>query len=194
MSNIGKDADLYGRRVRLRADKLIKMLRGKYPDFFRSCDSWLDVGAGDSYLRKELRYYAPYNAITTSRCNLDERRYRRSGYKLITSFDVLEHLYNPLFHLKELRRVIADDGDLLLTTPNDQSLIYKFEHLISLKYGPHVHQYSERDLRRILELAGFKIVELRKLYRSPCGTLARISRNGLFVHCKPQPTKSAIGK
>jgi hypothetical protein len=69
-----------------------------------------------------------------------------------------------------------------LTTPNDYSLIYKAEHLLSRKCRPHFHQFSERDLRDILERGGFKIRVIKKFFRSRSGTIARISRNGFFVH------------
>ena len=76
---------------------------------------------------------------------------------------------------------------LWLTTPNDYSLIYKAEHLLSRKYPPHFHQFNEKDLRDILARAGFRIVLLHKFIRGTrTGTLSRISRNCFFVHVVPQ--------
>lgn len=145
---------------------------------------WLDVGAGETFMRQQLRQM--FGRLTTSEHNLDESPYpfTDQAFRTITSFEVLEHLFNPLFHLHDLHRLLHRDGDFFLTTPNDHSLIYKAEHLLSRKYTPHFHQFSERDLRTICELAGFRIVCCRSFFRSASGTLARLSRNGLFIHCR----------
>lgn len=146
----------------------------------------LDVGSGDSHQRRRLRTLYGTDLYVFDH-DLDDIPYLAAysnRFKTIISTEVLEHLYNPLFHLKELRYVLHPAGNLYLTTPNDYSIIYKAEHLLSRKYRAHFHQFSERDLRDILTRAGFRIIHLQKFRRSPCGTLARISRNGLFIHCR----------
>lgn len=146
---------------------------------------FLDVGAGNSWNRDRLSEMTNFH-IYTSEIDLDIEHYAfvDEFFKTIVSFEVLEHLYNPLFHLTELHRVLSSDGVLYLTTPNDYSLIYKAEHLLSKKYRPHFHQFNERDLRDILERAGFEIYSFYKFHRSHTGTLARISRNGLWVSAR----------
>jgi SAM-dependent methyltransferase len=184
-NKIGIDADsnLYEPKLRRRSARLLKMIR-EYEAQHRIIRApWLDVGAGQSYMRDLLRseFGLP---IDESSANLDNVPYEYGpGYfKFITSFEVLEHLLNPLWHLRELNRVLHPDGNLLLVTPNDYSLIYKAEHLLSRKYRPHFHQFCERDLHDIMEKSGFEIKHMRKFFKSPSGTLARISRNGFFVH------------
>lgn len=44
------------------------------------------------------------------------------GYAAITATDVIEHLLNPCQFLRELRRLTASDGVLILTFPNVHSL------------------------------------------------------------------------
>lgn len=146
----------------------------------------LDVGLGGSYMRNRLTENLGNLGIYTSEVDLDVERFEYGDgfFKSVTSFEVIEHLYNPLFHLQEVHRVLRDSGTLYLTTPNDYSLIYKAEHLLSRKYRPHFHQFSERDLRDILEQAGFEVQRLKKFFRSNTGTLARICRNGLYVKAR----------
>ncbi|MBL0061681.1 MAG: hypothetical protein IPP40_09435 [bacterium] len=79
---------------------------------------------------------------------------------------------------------MAPDGNLFLVTPNDYSLIYKVEHILSRKYRPHFHQFTERDLRDLFHRAGMRIVHLEKFYKSPSGTIARVSKNGFFMHVR----------
>ncbi len=161
-------------------DMFLKHAKVVYP--------WLDAGTGDSWNRQRMKEIVRRdgNTLYTSEVDLDVRRYDFPDgfFNTITSFELLEHLYNPLFHLIELHRVLSSTGNLFLDTPNDYSLIHKAEHLLSRKYRPHFHQFCERDLRDILERAGFIIVDLRKFHKSRSGTIARISRNGLWVHAK----------
>ena len=182
---IGIDADsnLYEPKLKRRSVRLLKMIL-EYEDKNGVINvPWLDVGAGQSYMRDVLRNEFGL-LIDESSTNLDDLPYEYGpGYfKFITSFEVLEHLLNPLSHMRELNRVLHPNGNLLLVTPNDYSLIYKAEHLLGRKYRPHFHQFCERDIHDIMERSGFVIRQMRKFFKSPSGTLARISRNGFFVH------------
>lgn len=184
-NRIGIDADsnLYEPKLKRRSLRLLKMILDYEGQHGVIKVPWLDVGAGESYMRDLLRSELGL-FIHESSVNLDDLPYEYSPdyFKLITSFEVLEHLLNPLSHLRELKRVLHPNGSLLLVTPNDHSLIYKAEHLLSRKYRPHFHQFCERDIHDIMARSGFEIRHLRKFFKSPSGTLARISRNGFFVH------------
>lgn len=182
-TGIGADTNLCTQRDIRRVQTTLRTFR-QYTKNLSLSEPWLDVGAGVSYMREQLRQIYKTNVFTYE-IDLDWGKYPvADGYfKMITSFEVLEHLFNPLFHLTELRRVLADDGNMFLTTPNDYGLIYKTEHLLSRKYRPHFHQFCERDLRDIVNKAGLKIITLKKCFHSRSGTIARISKNDFFMHC-----------
>jgi hypothetical protein len=145
------------------------------------CRPWLDVGTGDSLMRDTLKKI--YGEPDTYQLDLDMEPYvcPDNHFMTITSFEMLEHLYNPLYHLLQLRRILNQQGKILMTTPNDYSLIYKLEHLLSRKYGKHFHQFSVRDMEKIVSRAGMRIIRLKKFFKNGTGTVARISRNGLYV-------------
>lgn len=181
-TGINADTDLYTKRDLKRVNRTLRQfIRYAAPEMIR--EPWLDVGAGESYMRDKLRSIFKIN-FYVSEIDLDFERYEYADefFKTVTSFEVLEHLFNPLTHLIELRRILATDGNLFLTTPNDYSLIYKVEHFTSRKYHPHFHQFSEMDLRNIVDRAGFKIIFLKKYFASASGTVARISRNDFLLH------------
>jgi len=146
---------------------------------------WLDVGSGQSYMLERLTkdYGVP---IETTEVDLDVTPYPYpdNHFNTITSFELIEHLFNPLFHLFEIKRVLSPKGNLFLTTPNDYGLIYKVEHILSRKYRPHFHQFSARDLEDLCKRAGLEVVAIEKFFRSASGTIARVSRNGLFLHAR----------
>lgn len=148
---------------------------------------WLDDGKVGGYMRELLLRYHPKLAYTDIDLDTTPYPYQDSTFNIITSLDVIEHLYNPLFHLLELHRVLSPDGILVLNTANDYSLIYKVEHLLSRKYKGHFHQFSEFDLRCILERAGSNIISFKKYFSPTSGTIARISRKEFIVVCKKIP-------
>ena len=183
-TGIGADTNLYTASDKARVERTLKFFF-KYATDFPLREPWLDVGAGESVMLGQLKAIAR-KKIETSDIDLDERRYayEDNRFLTITSFELIEHLFNPLFHLREIRRVLSPEGNVFLTTPNDYSLIYKAEHLLSRKYRPHFHQFSARDLEDICKRAGLEIVTIRTFFRSASGTIARVSRNGLFLHAR----------
>jgi len=184
MEKIGADIDLHGTYIQKLARKTVEIL-SRFVSLNQIKEPWLDVGAGSNYMR-ELLGTKTDKKIQSSEIDLDITPYEFADnyFHTISSFEVLEHLYNPLFHLIELRRVLSPGGNLFLTTPNDQGLIYKAEHLLNRKYRAHFHQFSEKDLEDILTHAGFNIIVIKKLHRRDSGTLTRISRDCLFVHAR----------
>jgi len=144
----------------------------------------LDVGSGNSLMRTMLKHV--YGEILNFSHDLDNKPYPHDKkYKYIFHFELIEHLLNPLFHLRELRKICRPDGHLFMGTPNDYSLFYKLQHLLSMKHLTHFHQFNLRELRTLLELAGWKVVTIKKYHRPDSGILSRFSRNGLFVHAIP---------
>lgn len=79
--------------------------------------------------------------------------------------EVIEHLYNPNKALEECRRVLKEDGVLVLTTANTwdiRRLIYPvLGRTWSGKADPtHVNLFNPRNLSSLLETAGFAAVQV----------------------------------
>lgn len=84
-------------------------------------------------------------------------------------FEVIEHLYiDPMYVLSEINRILHVGGKLLITTPNICSwravtaLLTSYEPYLYGKYaGPgtrrHVHEYSVRNMKILLEAAGLEV-------------------------------------
>jgi SAM-dependent methyltransferase len=108
--------------------------------------------------------------------------------------EVLEHLrVDPLFTLSQINRVLADDGVLMLTTPNlyaaQQIARYltgrglgdplaEFMKLRTLGHMGHIREYSHAEVLRLLDYSGFAVVSAAfNHYHYPKGkrgTLARL--------------------
>ncbi len=81
--------------------------------------------------------------------------------------EVIEHLSDPLKALREIHRIVRQEGLLLIVFPND--LPFKLARLACLKFqeafapSGHVKQWTPRGIREAMESTGFAIVDLQCL-------------------------------
>jgi SAM-dependent methyltransferase len=86
------------------------------------------------------------------------------GFDVITLWSVLAHLATPVEDFTMLRRLLADDGVLLVLTVNANSLELKATRARWGGFTPnHLKFYSAATLSRLLETAGFGAVVTRPM-------------------------------
>jgi len=92
-----------------------------------------------------------------------EASYPASWFDVVTLWDVLEHLHDPLDTLKEIGRVLKDDGVLILSVPNSDSFDARLfgDCWIGLDPPRHLYTFSTKTLKRLLTEAGFGATETR---------------------------------
>lgn len=84
---------------------------------------------------------------------------------LITSFDVIEHIYNTDWILKDYSRLLKHGGKLFLTTPyyglikNIIITLVGFETVFD-PYGPHIRFFTYKSLKRGLDKYGLEIEKM----------------------------------
>ena len=145
-------------------------------------DLWYDAGKVGGRARTFLADYYVKEPSILSLLDLNYKLdWGDNNFDVITHFEVIEHLLNPLLAMEECYRILKKGGRMYLTTPNDYSLIYKLEHLLERKYEPHFHQFTRNDLLWLLTSAGFKSVSVREFKRSNTGYIARWCYNSFFV-------------
>ena len=71
------------------------------------------------------------------------------NYDIITAFEVIEHLFNPLHCLLEVNKSLNSNGRLYLSTPQSKPKI--------LSSPLHFHEMSERSLNALFSRANFKV-------------------------------------
>ncbi len=82
-------------------------------------------------------------------------------FNIITMWDVLEHLQNPLEVLTEIKRIMKRQGILIIETLNVDSLTARILRHKWPLYNPpyHLFYYSEKTLTGILKKIGFSLLE-----------------------------------
>jgi ubiquinone/menaquinone biosynthesis C-methylase UbiE len=86
-----------------------------------------------------------------------------NAFDLVWGSEVIEHVADTARWLSEVRRVLAPRGRLLITTPSHGRLLLAVGGIerYSEPLGDHLHLYSKRSLRSLLDDFGFDGIEVR---------------------------------
>jgi SAM-dependent methyltransferase len=91
------------------------------------------------------------------------------SFDAVWSSEVIEHVADTAAWLSEVRRVLRPGGRLLLTTPSHGRvrLLLGGIDRFSEPLGDHLHLYSRRSLRVLLEEFGFGEISVRRAAGPP---------------------------
>ncbi len=94
-------------------------------------------------------------------------------FDVVFADQLLEHLPDPTSFLTEVNRILKKGGLLFIAVPNEDSLVHKVSNLYFKLLGKkwtanlsplypsyHVHGFSPKTLKRMLEKARFRVLEL----------------------------------
>lgn len=123
----------------------------------------LDVGCGDKYIQpicEELG--AIYRGLDIVDCDFetDALPVKSDSVDVIASLALIEHLYDPVPHLKECLRVLKSGGFLWLSTPDIDATGTSFWN-----DPTHVHPYNRKSLKQVLQISGFSCSLITPNYR-----------------------------
>lgn len=129
----------------------------------------LDAGCGSGRNMVEFARHGTVTGVELSDTSVALARERGAGeviegsvlempfepgtFELAASLDVIEHLQDDLAALRELRRVVAPGGALLVTVPAYQWLWSGHDEI-----NHHFRRYTRRSLQQIGEQAGWRQV------------------------------------
>ncbi len=127
---------------------------------------------------------------------LRDKGYPSGFFDVITMWDVIEHLPDPLEELKEVRRILKPGGLLLVNTPNEKALlrgmaglIYKYSGgrvkypVARLYHEFHLYYLDTETLALYFEKAGMNVVAMTKkvmpISRGRSSAVVKLLRQGL---------------
>jgi len=86
-----------------------------------------------------------------------------NSFDIVVARHSLEHTHNPLRVLLEIKRVLKQNGQLILGLPNIESFIAKLtvENWNDLDLPRHMYHFSPETISLLLTKAGFKINDIQ---------------------------------
>ncbi|MGB7325649.1 MAG: class I SAM-dependent methyltransferase, partial [Rubripirellula sp.] len=143
---------------------------------------WLDVGCADgTFVDVANENGAKAEGVELSQVAVDLAR--KSGltvhcgtidslpegrmFDTITAFDVLEHVLEPVEFIQGLRRRVRDDGHVVLTLPDLNSMARRLMGSRWYFYIPeeHLHYFNRKNLSQLLEQEGFTVKAAKRTYK-----------------------------
>lgn len=97
-------------------------------------------------------------------------RFPDKSFDVVTMWHVLEHTIDPIATLKEVRRIIKDDGVFILAIPNLNNILSQWVYRIAKGrkmhlFAPedrelHLFHFTKETIKLALEKTGFKMVTI----------------------------------
>src|SRR3989344_4788381 len=183
-NNLKKNSSAYGYKnyremtssLRMEADRKINFIK----KFVSVKSSHLDIGSGLGDFALQARkadFGSEVLDISTWAVDVAKKRGLRGyisdlslsslpnkKFKLLTAWDVIEHLRDPLEGMKAFSHLMSKGSHLFLTTPNLDSFERKL--MGPLWYGfkkipEHVFYYSPASLKYLASLCSLEILEVK---------------------------------
>lgn len=130
---------------------------------------------------------------------LEEQSYPDNHFDVITMSHTIEHVYDPVGNLRESYRILKDGGQLVLVTPNNESLGHKSFRAAwrGLEVPRHLYLFSAKVLQKLSHMVGFRSSNVKVTIRNARGiylashALQRAEGNGKGEAFIPNPNVKA---
>ena len=150
-----------------------------YFEKYRKNNKLLDVGCGVGYFLYEAQkrgwevYGTEYTNdaikicqeknINVSKGVLEPKNYELEKFDVITSFEVIEHINNPIDELTNFYKILRKGGLVYVTTPNFNSLLrYRLKSDYNVICFPeHLSYYTPNTLNKVFTRVGFKTKKIQ---------------------------------
>ena len=164
---------------------------------YRRTGKMIDVGCGIGYFLEEAKkrgwdvYGSEFTSEAVSICRkkgikmtegtLDINNYDLEEFDIVTSFEVIEHINNPMEEMNKFHKLLRKGGLLYITTPNFNSIL---RHLLKGKYNvisfpEHLLYFTRKTLNFALAENKFKV-----LGTSSTGISISRAKEGLDINTK----------
>jgi SAM-dependent methyltransferase len=101
--------------------------------------------------------------VPATAADLTRAPFTAGSFDLICMFHVLEHLPDPVAYVDAARSLLAPGGRLVVQTPNLDCWQYRIfgDRWSGLDVPRHLYNFRRRDLLRMLEGCGFRVVRIK---------------------------------
>jgi len=169
----------------LRIEYAIKALHG--------CDTFLEVGSGDGFCTRSIISYSERPFLKVKAFDIDAERvalaksrwsdngrvsyevsdackpfpYKDSEFDAVVLLDIIEHVPDPIFLIKECVRVLRKRGVLFLVVPceGEPRTLHRFFRkrgwYLSRAFVGHIQQLTKKAVLKMTEQEGLRTVWVR---------------------------------
>lgn len=110
-------------------------------------------------------------------------------FDVVTLCDVLEHLYDPVAVLKQIRELLSETGVVLIEVPD----VYKpHKPVTSFFSNAHVYTFSPASIRNLLGVCGLELVHFE--YGGYCRNMRVLARRGRAQRPDAHDSVEQIGR
>lgn len=97
---------------------------------------------------------------------LNDIRLPEESFDVITLFEVLEHLRDPLNLFKECHRILCSNGLLVIRTGNTDSWTVQYmkgrwKYFSIREHGGHISFFNPVSMRKLAERSGFMVADIK---------------------------------
>ncbi len=173
----------YWHKKRIKAiKKFLESLKNNLPILDLGCHSgWLTnqiaqfINSNDVYgidISKQAIDYAKkrYKELKFFEADISKGiPFSDKKFKIVTAFDVLEHIPDTCHFLKEIFRILQEGGYLMIGLPTE-TLLFKIVWWLWLKLKgrvwqeTHLHHYKIKEIEKLIEKNGFQKIDEIKIH------------------------------
>jgi len=141
---------------------------------YKKTGTLLDFGCGSGwFLEIAKKYYNSYGIEYSDQLReVLDKNYQIKAFKdfsnlpknlkfdIITAFDVIEHVENPILFLRMVKKRLKKNGIALIYTPNKDSIGFNYLKFYNNLLCPpsHLFYFSEDNFRYMCKKTNFKLV------------------------------------
>lgn len=124
---------------------------GKFLEYCKG--NGLEVYGVDPFIEKDIK------ELNIKKINLIEAKFPNDYFDYVTLNNVIEHVQNPEEIIKECKRILKDNGRIIMNYPSTDSFHYKYfgKDWISMDTPRHLFLFSNYSLKLILKRNGLVI-------------------------------------
>lgn len=102
-------------------------------------------------------------------CNAESLPFKKGIFDVVTAFESIEHLQDANSGIKEIKRVLKNQGDLFISTPNPKHLKNILKNIIfripipekvDMNNVYHIREFTYDEFRSFLNKNGFNILSV----------------------------------
>lgn len=145
-----------------------------YLEKYRKTNNLIDVGCGiglfaEVAIKRGWNVYGTeytdeaieinrQKGVNMMQGKLNANNYSPDFFDAITSFEVIEHINNPIEEMNNFYKILRKGGIVYITTPNFNSLsrnLLKNDWTV-ITYPEHLSYYTPKTLKHLMQECGFK--------------------------------------